>query len=350
MRRVTATIIMIAFAAGCAEALAAEITLRDSATVGRSYVRMGDIVTVSGFDAATTEKINAIFCGSSPKPQQTRTIDVAYIKMRLLQNDIAPVGVKFSGAKEVAVSSAAVVVVNWPDDPKAEHVDAAAPQTVKAPTLKEKYLQLIRKQLSEAEAVNPADLSIEIGNVSNALKAAPSASEIEAFKQVGSRGTSSTAIFHAKLVDADKKAYEGIVMARVKLIVQVVALKRDMKSGEKITADDVEVVRMPLTGARSRYFGAVNEVLGHVLEADLRKGEALTTNRTELPVAVKKGDTVKLISRIAGKNISVETTAIIMVNGKIGETIKVKNTASGKELMARVVDGKTVEVIVGETK
>ena len=66
MRRVTTIIMMIAFFAGCAEALAAEITLRDSATVGRGYVRMADIATMSGFDAATTQKINGIFCGSSP--------------------------------------------------------------------------------------------------------------------------------------------------------------------------------------------------------------------------------------------------------------------------------------------
>ena len=136
----------------------------------------------------------------------------------------------------------------------------------------------------------------------------------------------------------------------MKLIVPVVTLKRDMKAGDKIGADDVEVVRTPLTGARSRYFDSVDEVVGRVLEADVAAGEALTTNRTELPVVVKKGDMVKLVSRVAGKNISVETTAVVIVNGKVGEMIKVKNVASGEELMARVVDAKTVEVIVGETK
>ncbi len=350
MKKIIVIITMIAFFAASAEAFAAEITLRDSATVGHGYVRMADIVTVSGFESATTEKINSIFCGSSPEPDAQRTIDRAYVKMRLAQNNISLFGIKFSGAEEIAVNSAAVIVINWPEDKRPATAETPAPVVRRASTMQEKYLERIPKELAAKEALNPADYSVTIASISSALKLAPSNSKMQEFAQVGSRGNSSTVIFRVKLLDAEKKSHEGIVVARIKIMLPVVVVKRDMKADERIAAEDVEIVRMPITGGRNHYFVDVDKVVGMALECDIKKGVAVLSTKAELPIVVKKGDVVKLISRIAGKNISVETTAVIQSNGKVGETIKVKNVASGEALMARVVNGKTVEIIVGESK
>ena len=352
MKGLIITLVLLGCAAFAAEGVAAEIALRENAAVGRGFVRMADLVTVSGCGAEITEKIRQTFCGSAPEPGEERIISLAYIKMRLAQNafDVASFG--FKGAGEVRVTSAAVITVTWPGDEPRDRslLTTLCSSEDETGTLEERLVSHIKKLLAEKEAANPLDIEATINSLSRAIKSAPADSEIASIRQVGHRGSATSAIFIVELVTKGKKRLRGSVVARVNTLSYVAVAAREIEANREIAAEDIEMAKMPVTGNPRNYYRSKADVVGMKTLKKLSKGEALLSAAVDRPVVLKHGDIINVEVRIAGKDISVKTTGIALQSGRVGETIKVRNASSGKEFMARVVGNKNVEVVIGEEK
>ena len=344
------TIVMLGCIALSLEGRAVEITLRETAAVGSEFVQMADLVTVNGCDEETAKKINLTFCGTAPGPGEERLIDISYIKMRLIQSGIDVSSVKFNGAQETSVSSAATIEINWPDDDFSPTLSGAIKEIAKPPveTLEDRLAGRIKNILVENEAVNPADIEIKIAALGRALKSAPEDSTIASIKQTGARGTATNAIFVVELLTQGRRKLRGTVIARVRLLSNVVVAARDIPVDHAITAEDIEIARIPLTGSGRDYFRSTAEVIGMKCFADIRKGAPVVSGAADRPVVIKRGDVVRVEARCEGGNTCVKTTGIARQNGKVGDTIKISNASSGIEFMARVVGDKKVDVLIGE--
>ncbi len=347
MKGLIITAVIAALLGLSVECRAADITLRQSAGVGRGFVRLSDIAVVEGFETEIAAKINSIFCGSSPLPGESRTIVLSYVKMRLEQSGQDVRNIRFKGATEVKVTSSAIVKISWPEEkPRPASKPAVAEP---AGTLKERIVARIVGIIAEREALNPADISITIRRLGRTLEKAPDTSKITSVRQIGRRGTSSKAVC-AVDIDTGKARRSGTVTADVQIIAAVVVAKRDIAAGTRLAAEDVETARIPISGSPDRFLHSVSEALGKETGRAIAKGEPVPGASAKKPVVMKRGDIVQVTVRCAGKDISVKTTGIVQQSGRLGEMVKVKNAASGKEFMAKVVGGKDVEVIVGAEK
>ena len=106
----------------------------------------------------------------------------------------------------------------------------------------------------------------------------------------------------------------------------------------------------PLTGKVKKDSFLLSRVRGDLFNGDIDKVVAkvkLLPNTivlqrfVEIPLAVKRGQLVKIVAKKSG--IYVETTGRALQNGHIGDIIKVKNVYSRKVIEGKVVDeGKVV--------
>ena len=129
----------------------------------------------------------------------------------------------------------------------------------------------------------------------------------------------------------------------LKIFDTVLIANHDLTYDVPVTTNDFRLEEIPIDG-RAEYIKDVAEVRGLVPLRYVRAGSPVAKNYFQQPMAVKSQHPVKIIFRVNGLEVSAKGTA--MVNGRIGQVIRVRNDVSQKILSARVIDSQTVEVIV----
>lgn len=133
-------------------------------------------------------------------------------------------------------------------------------------------------------------------------------------------------------------------IARVKTFDQVVVTKRMLDRHQKITEDDIQIQRVETTSFRRHFFRRDEAIVGHRTRQIIQKGKVIFANMVELPPVVKRGDVVKI--KIILKNVEVTALGQALEDGRLGQMIHVKNISSGKRLKAKVINEKTVKVLL----
>ncbi len=123
---------------------------------------------------------------------------------------------------------------------------------------------------------------------------------------------------------------------------ELFVLKKAGQKGDLVSMKDIRVRETYMNGRQGGYPASAEDVVGKALKRDVPANTVITDQVLENQVVMKRGDIVtiiaetnKLIVRAKGRTID---------KGGIGETIRVRNIASGKELTAKVMSGSTVKV------
>ena len=132
------------------------------------------------------------------------------------------------------------------------------------------------------------------------------------------------------------------VRAEIKVFDQVVVSTRPLASREVIAAEDVRLDWREIGTTAPRAYTKIEEVLGKQVSRSTSANEVLTIAQAESPQVVRHGSTIVLIYENA--YLRVEAAGEALQAGRVGDTIKVKNPASGKLLQGIVVDARTVRV------
>ena len=122
---------------------------------------------------------------------------------------------------------------------------------------------------------------------------------------------------------------------------QVLILKRDITKDELITENDLEVEVIDRKSNRG-YMQTLGDKPVKAL-ANLKGGQPL--KRTDVMIdrfLVHKGESVTV--HFIKKNLIIETQAISIGNGAIGDTIKVKNLDTNKVIIGKVSGDRTVTI------
>ena len=101
------------------------------------------------------------------------------------------------------------------------------------------------------------------------------------------------------------------------------------------------MAEVPIDG-RNEFVKEASEVEGLVPHRFVRAGSPVSLSYFQQPVAVNPGQRVTIIVKYRG--IRATASGIVMVRGRIGSIVKVKNETSEKILSAKVIDAHTVEV------
>jgi len=133
---------------------------------------------------------------------------------------------------------------------------------------------------------------------------------------------------------AEPDAWRLFVPVRVTLQVAVLVTRRNVRTGEVLSAADVEVQRQPAATLPYNYLSDPEQVVGLVVRRTQSAGTVLAPGALEHPDVIERGALVELL---AGSDaVTVKGEGVALEPGRLRQRIRVRS-ASG-----RVVEG-TVE-------
>jgi flagella basal body P-ring formation protein FlgA len=97
-----------------------------------------------------------------------------------------------------------------------------------------------------------------------------------------------------------------------------------------------------LNGGGTLYPSDLDNVIGKRLKRDMPSGAVVTNQALEDRPILKKGDLVTILAE--NGRLVVRAKGTTMEKGKVGDTIRVKNVSSGREVMGKVLNSSTIAV------
>jgi flagellar basal body P-ring formation protein FlgA len=128
------------------------------------------------------------------------------------------------------------------------------------------------------------------------------------------------------------------VFVKRKLFVLKIAGKKD----ESIGRGDIFIKETYMNGKGDEYPAAVEDLTDKILKRDVPANTILTYQMLEEPIAVQRGEIVNIVAE--NKKLLVLVKGKTIDRGRIGDTVRVKNISSGKEIVGRVTAHNTVGI------
>ncbi|MBI2889670.1 MAG: flagellar basal body P-ring formation protein FlgA [Nitrospirae bacterium] len=125
---------------------------------------------------------------------------------------------------------------------------------------------------------------------------------------------------------------------------RVACAARDIAAGSALDSADIEVGSVPLTQIPVDFATDPTSLVGRKLSRRYRTGEPLSARHVAKIPDVRRGDKVSVL--VGNARFQVQATGVAQEDGSVGEVIFVRNTASGKTFLARVVGTHRVEVVL----
>jgi flagella basal body P-ring formation protein FlgA len=185
------------------------------------------------------------------------------------------------------------------------------------------------------------DVRVRRLTVSGALKLPEGAIDYEVVAPQQWEGWGNVSI--AVLARQKERVVRNIsVWVDIEAMTDMVIALHQIENGELVSAADVVLQKRELSqnshlGARS-----VNDVIGRKARTILRANQPIRADQVEKVPLVKTGQMVTIVAENEALKISVSGKA--RSSGAAGDTIRVQNLTSLKELSAIIIDATTVQV------
>ena len=135
---------------------------------------------------------------------------------------------------------------------------------------------------------------------------------------------------------------EVMLSGYVDIFESVVCTSRNIKRGEVIKTDDVYLRKINGSRLSSKVLTHIDNVLGLQTKHNIRTATCLKEWMLEKSPVVEKGDLITIFAESG--NLKVTAQGRVLMEGCTGDTIKVKNLMSKKDVYATVVDKSMVRV------
>lgn len=311
--RVVLTALLLFWFVAAASAL--EVELKETAAVLGSQVTLGDLAELDAGDDPDG-KLAALELFPAPAVGQKNLVRAEEVARRLAPWAATTGPVTLTGA-------AAVTVVR----------DGLTIDADMVERLLEHYLLSQQDRLPNAEvrfkSITPIrPLVVPMGQLSHEI--IPSDSQLL-------RSRRFTILFRI-----DGKVVQNVaVRAELEAIAPVVVAAADLARGVVLTAQDLKLAELDLGTVRNPCFD-LEELVGQKITRPVRLGTPFDRNMVELPAVIKRGELVTIRIRQAGLQLTAKGEAL--KDGRAGESIRVRNSSSNKDILCRVVAPGLVEV------
>jgi flagella basal body P-ring formation protein FlgA len=131
------------------------------------------------------------------------------------------------------------------------------------------------------------------------------------------------------------------VSGRVKLIADVPMMRTKIKTGSTISPSDIEVRTMDISSC-PRALTRQEDLVGKRTKVMLWEGKPVLPSQVERKPDVCSGEMVFIEARI--NSLVVRDKGIALKDGYQGESIPVKNTTSGKQVVGTIIAASLVQV------
>jgi flagella basal body P-ring formation protein FlgA len=298
--------------------LKAEITVEGvkHAKVRSEKIMLGEVSQISGEDPLLIDTLKSIVIGKSPLPGGVKEIRAHTILSRVEHSDVDLSQVNLNLPEKIEVERESVEItphkvekmvtrfilrkMTW--DPDQVSIKVSPPQAFTLPAGKVTYEVIPRKKEDYLGATNLSVVFMVDGQVR-------------------------------------KKIWVNV---EIDVTQEVVVSVRPLQRHSVITPEDVRLKKMNLSQLPANVISEPFDVVGkrakRVIDADV----PLRFSFFEVPPLVKRGDLVTIL--IETEALKISTQGVVTENGCKGDLVRVLNTASRREVFAKVRDARTVEV------
>lgn len=201
--------------------------------------------------------------------------------------------------------------------------------------IESKLTDFIRKTYGADE-----ELQIRFSSIPSVLRGTPKIKNVTFAKVPDGKGEGVCLVDIVEgRTNRDRSLY---VPFRVITAAKVYVLTQSGKKGDLVKAESVAVREARFTEKKAGYPGKLDEIVGKALKRDVAAGTILAYSMLEAPLVIQKGEIVNIIAE--NQRLVVRTRGKAMETGRVGDSIRVKNTLSEKEIFGKVVDDNTVSV------
>ena len=145
-----------------------------------------------------------------------------------------------------------------------------------------------------------------------------------------------------KVTEAGDIVESGQVRMKIRQFADVVVLSDKIRSRKPLSKDKLTIKRMEITSLYEKPLRSIEELSGYRAKRNLTKGTILTTAAIEPTPDIERGREVSIV--YVDGLCRITAAGVALQSGMAGEYVKVKNKASGKIIVARVVDETAVAI------
>lgn len=299
---------------GAQPALAIELPLQANVRVGGEQVLLSDLLTPG--DAARLAEISGpIRLFRAPEPGMTRKVSRQTLA-RLVARQVQPEQLRLTGAGSITIERQGVWIA--PEEMEA----------VLQSYLERSAAQLPGVSLSFKTLRLPPRFMVAPGRIEHQV--IPSTPEV-----VGSR--------HLTLITrVDGKVVKNQTI-RVALDAQaeVLVASADLRRGDRLGENNLILQQREISRLDEPFF-RLDAVEGKQLKQMIRNGQPLLRRQVDFPPLIKRGDRVTI--QLSNRGMLLNASGEARQNGELGETIRVRNSSSQREILCRVAAAGLVRV------
>ena len=295
---------------------ATKVHLNASARVHENTVRLRHVADILGPDPDLVMKLGSVIVAFAPPLGKSDILPLSLVREKL-ERRIWAHGVILEGPKNIEITRAGVsisgeklkeigkeyVLKNMPWDPGRVRIESIQAEETMAPEGEISFE--ITPQKNE-DFLGDVVLLITIKVDDKVLK------------QVWWRAD---VVVHSEVVVANRYLPRGYIISSGDVIVKTLELGRESKGG----------------------FGAPEEVIGKKVKRGIKAGDTIGLGMVEEPPLVQKGDIVTVVAE--SKLLRVRMKGLAKESGCLGDTIRVVNISSKKEIAAQVTSASEVKVV-----
>lgn len=303
----------------------AVIRMKESATVQGKEILLKDIAEISAQDRLVTESLEALPIGQAPLPGMSRTFDPDLLVIKLRQYKIDPSGIRIETPRHVTVVGAHRVIGS-------DELFRAA----KSAVLRDGEEEMER--ITVRPDILPPDLVVPPGAFELRARPRLTSACAEPCRRVG---LGSIPVVVEAWVDG--RLYRSVSLTvRLSLMREVVVANYPLPRHTLVKATDVRLERRDIGLLPHQPLQDPALVVGRRTTRMLAMGDIVLSDAVELPPLIQKGDVVSLV--VETPSLLVTAKGIAQEGGKAGQLVRVKNTASGREVLGKLESNKTVRV------
>lgn len=282
------------------------VHFKPTASVAGTRIVLADIAEIS-FAGEQTEAIKQLQVGAAPAVGKNKELyTVSVIKGLQHRRELADVD--WQGSANIVVER------------RGQRVSRAQIDTILQQYLQENSHKLPQSEIRLTVQQAPEEMLFAEGTLS--WKVTPS--------RPGILGSSNFTIAFAL---NGRPAGNCVVRGRLAALGEVVVAAVPLHKGDRIASNAVRLERQDI-GGLEQPFTTIAQVLNMEVARAINPGTPLEQDLIVLPAVIKGGDMVKISAQKGGLLIS--TSGVAQAAGRLGETIKVKNSSTKKLVFCRV--------------
>jgi flagellar basal body P-ring formation protein FlgA len=293
------------------------ITVPPEAQVQGSQITLGDVAEIQGESADLVARMRQVLLGQAPPSGVARLLSKSTLITQLKHQGLWTQDLQFQGALQTRVRRASQRL-------DAQHMETVVRQALSrrlSQTTQQTSIRNIRGLSATFVPLGPVAYEVTLPERPMSLGSTPFTLTIEVAGKVAKRlhGTATIAVTQ-----------------------EVVSLVRPIAQGEIITADAVSRTQIQVTQPLRQVVTQPEDIIGKRARRSLAGNAPLSTQDVTTVAVVHRGGMVRIV--LESSVIKVSTPGEALEAGKPGDTIRVKNISSQREVRAQVIDKQTVRI------